>query len=75
MRVGTYEEIPRLKRLCLRHRLALISTWLEDEDIALSGTGVLGQGRREVLLKAVACRRCRSRNGLVALSGPGGHTS
>ena len=67
MRPGTYEEIPRLKRLCLRHRLMLIPSWFEDEDFAVYPVGAPGQTRRDALLKAVLCARCRSRNGLAAI--------
>ena len=70
MRLGTYEEIPRLKRFCLKHRLMLIPVSLEEQDSLISGIGGAEQPRRDVLLKAVWCRRCRSRNGMAALPRP-----
>lgn len=67
MRPGTYEEVPLVKRQCLWHRLMLLRADAEDEDARLVGYGDGGQTRRDVMLRAVRCRRCRARNGLSTL--------
>ena len=66
------EDIRRLRRLCPKHRLALLgadyqAVWSSAERPRL-------EVRRDVLERAVRCRRCRARNAELWAARPAGTT-
>ncbi len=64
------DDISRLLRLCLKHRLALLGA---DCQVVWSSAEWPRTGRREdVLERAVRCRRCRVRNAEFLAARPAG---